>query len=179
MEEILKAITEIQQSRSRFQLEKFVIGQHYSKEMQYFQVCLELQDMIYKYRNAEIGLKIQEKKIEKLRKSGDEIKELKAQQLELGLEQSRIVMIGAQRELAHLVDIWNSFDVKYTREQIELAQPEYWVKRLTTNADMMMLGGAGVNPSHLETMLQVGMLDDFLKSKMEIAQEIEQQQKLN
>jgi hypothetical protein len=56
-QEIQKAIAEIQQPRSRFQLERFVLGQHATPEMQYYQVCLELQDMLYKYKLAEINQK--------------------------------------------------------------------------------------------------------------------------
>ena len=161
-EEIETAIAEIQQPRSRFQLEKFVLGQHATPEMQYYQTCIELQDMIYKYRSAEIQLKIQEKKITRLRATGDEIDELKAQKLELGIEQTRVGIIGAQREIAHLVDIWNSFDRKYSREEIEQAQPEYWTARLTENAKAMLMGGVSVNPAHIEAMKQAGILDDFV-----------------
>jgi hypothetical protein len=53
-EDIEKAIAEIQQPRSRFQLERFVLGQHPTPEMQYYQTCIELQDMLYKYKLAEI-----------------------------------------------------------------------------------------------------------------------------
>lgn len=49
-EEIDKAIAEVQQPRSRFQLERFVLGQHATLEMQYYQVCLELQDTLHKIR---------------------------------------------------------------------------------------------------------------------------------
>jgi hypothetical protein len=56
-EEINKAIAEVQQPRSRFQLERFVLGQHATPEMQYYQTVLELQDMIYKYKLAQIAVK--------------------------------------------------------------------------------------------------------------------------
>jgi len=114
-DEIDKAIAEVQQPRSRFQLERFVLGQHATPEMQYYQTVIELQDMIYKYKLAEIAVKKSEVKIAKLRATGDELDELKAQELELGLVQTRFTMLGAERELADLVNIWNSFDKKYTR----------------------------------------------------------------
>jgi hypothetical protein len=56
-EEIETAIAEVQQPRSRFQIERFVLGQHATDEMKYYQVCLELQDMIYKYKIAELNKK--------------------------------------------------------------------------------------------------------------------------
>jgi hypothetical protein len=160
--EIQKAIAEIQQPRSRFQIERFVLGQHATPEMQYYQVCLELQDLLNKYKLAEINAKKAQVKIDRLRLTGDELDELKAQEIELGQAQTRLAVIGAQRELAHLVDIWNSFDQKYTREEIEAAQPEYWQARLTNNAKAMLMGGSSVNPAHIEAMEQAGVLESFI-----------------
>jgi predicted transcriptional regulator len=172
-DKIEKAIAEVQQPRSRFQLERFVLGQHATTEMQYYQTVIELQDMIYKYKLAEIAVKKTEAKIVKLRASGDEIDELKAQEQELGLAQTRFTMIGAERELAHLVDIWNSFQHKFTREEIETAQPDYWQARLTNNAKAMLMGGQSVNAAHIEAMEQAGVLDSFVaeveKTKKELA----------
>jgi hypothetical protein len=162
-DEIDKAIAEVQQPRSRFQLERFVLGQHATTEMQYYQTVIELQDMIYKYKLAQIGVKKSEAKIAKLRKTGDEIDELKAQEIELGLAQTKFTMLGAERELAHLIDIWNGFKHKYTREEIEKAQPNYWQARLTNNAKAMLMGGSGVNPAHIEAMDQAGVLDGFVE----------------
>jgi len=172
-EEIEKAIEEIQQPRSRFQLERFVLGQHATPEMQYYQTCIELQDMIYKYKLAEINKKKTDLKIAQLRATGDELDELEAQEIELGQKQGAFAVIGAQRELAHLIDIWESFKHKYTREEIEIAQPDYWKARLTSNAKAMLMGGSGVNAAHLQAMDQAGILDSFIaeveNTKREIA----------
>jgi len=172
-DEIDKAIAEVQQPRSRFQLERFVLGQHATPEMQYYQVCIELQDMIHKYKLSEINKKKTDLKIERLRSTGDELDELKAQEIELGQSQNAYAVIGAQRELAHLIDIWKTFQHKYTREEIEAAQPDYWQARLTNNAKAMLMGGASVNPAHIEAMEQAGVLDSFVaeveKTKKELA----------
>jgi predicted transcriptional regulator len=156
------AIAQVQQPRSRFQLERFVLGQHATPEMQYYQTILELQDMIYKYKLAEIAVKKTEAKIAKLRSTGDEIDELKAQEKELGLAQTRFTMLGAERELKHLMEIFDSFQHKYTRDEIEAAQPDYWQARLTNNAKAMLMGGSGVNAAHIEAMEQAGVLDSFV-----------------
>jgi hypothetical protein len=175
LDEINKAIAEVQQPRSRFQLERFVLGQHATPEMQYYQTVIELQDMIYKYKLAQISVKKAEAKIAKLRKTNDELDELKAQEVELGLVQTRFIMLGAERELKHLTEIWNSFEHKYTREEIEAAQPNYWQARLTNNARAMIMGGSGVNPAHIEAMEQAGVLDNFVlemeQSKKELLDE--------
>lgn len=172
-EEINKAIAEVQQPRSRFQLERFVLGQHPTPEMQYYQTVVELQDMIYKYKMAEIAVKKIEIKIAKFRSTGDELDEIKAQELDLGLAQTQFTMLGAERELAHLIDIWNSFEHKYTRAEIEAAQPDYWQARLTGNARAMLMGGSSVNPSHLEAMEQAGVLDDFVNEVEKAKKELE------
>jgi len=171
-EDIEKAIAEIQQPRSRFQLERFVLGQHPTPEMQYYQTCIELQDMLYKYKLAEIEIKIQEKKIAKLRLTNNEIAELKAQKIELGLEQTKIAMIGAEREIAHLANIWQSFETKFSREEIESAQPDYWKARLTGNAKAMLIGGVSVNPAHIESMQQAGILDEFVSEVQQSRKEL-------
>jgi hypothetical protein len=172
-EEIEKAIAEIQQPRSRFQLERFVLGQHATPEMQYYQTVLELQDAIHKYKVAVIAVKKSELKIVKLRATGDELDELKAQERELGLAQTKLAMIGAKREMEHLVEIFDSFTHKYTREEIEAAQPDYWQARLTNNAKAMLMGGSSVNAGHIEAMEQAGVLDSFVaeveKTKKELA----------
>ena len=172
LDEIERAIAEIQQPRSRFQIEKFVLGQHTTPEMQYYQICLELQDMIAKYQQAEIAVKKQELKIKRLRSTGDEMDELKAKEKEIGLRQTKLAMIGAERELNHLIEIWASFEKKYTREEIEEAQPKYWQKRLTKNAEAMLMSGSGVNPAHIEAMEQAGVLQQLIESVKESKKEL-------
>ena len=162
-EEIENAIAEIQQPRSEFQLKRFVLGQHATLEMQYYQTCLELQDMIYKFQMAKIGVKKAELKIARLRETKDEMKELKAQEVECSLAQTHLAMIGAERELNDLVKIFHSFETKYTRAEIEAAQPDYWNARLTANAKAMLMGGTSVNAAHIEAMEQAGVLDNFIE----------------
>ena len=173
LEKIEKAIAEVQQPRSRFQLEAFVLGQHATPEMKYYQTVLELQDAIYKYKMAQIAVQKSELKIARLRSTGDALDELKAQELELGLSQTEVTMLGAEREMKHLIEIFDSFQHKYTRAEIEQAQPDYWQARLTNNARAMLMGGTSVNPAHIEAMEQAGVLDSFVaeveKQKKELA----------
>lgn len=172
LDKIQQAIAEVQQPRSRFQLERFVMGQHATPEMQYYQTCIELQDMLYKYKLAKISVQKAELKISKLRSTGDGMDELKAQERELGLEQTRIAMVGAERELAHLVQIWESFEQKFTRAEIEAAQPDYWNARLTANARAMLMGGTSVNAAHIEAMEQAGVLGNFIEEVSQSKKEL-------
>jgi hypothetical protein len=172
-EEIELAIAEVQQPRSRFQLEAFVLGQHATEEMRYYQTVIELQDAIYKYKLAVINVKKAELKISKLRATGNELDELKAQEIELGLTQTAFAMVGAEREMKHLLEIFDTFTHKYTRAEIEAAQPNYWQARLTNNAKAMLMGGQSVNAAHIEAMEQAGVLDNFVaeveKTKKELS----------
>jgi hypothetical protein len=171
--EIEQAIAEVQQPRSRFQLEAFVLGQHATPEMKYYQTVIELQDAIYKYKLAQIAVQKSELKIARLRSTADDLDELKAQEIELGLGQTQVTMLGAEREMKHLVEIFDTFQHKYTRAEIEQAQPDYWQARLTNNAKAMLMGGTSVNPAHIEAMEQAGVLDSFVaeveKQKKELA----------
>jgi hypothetical protein len=159
--ELKNAIAEIQQPRSNFALENFVVKQHLVPEMQYFQILIELQNLIYTYEDARLSSKIQEIKIQRLKSTGDEIDSLEAEKLQLGLDQTKVVAIGAEREILTLINLYKSYP-KFSREQIEAAQPAYWKERLFGNAEAMLMGGAGVNPSHIESMKQAGILDQFI-----------------
>lgn len=134
-------IAEIQQQRSEYQLRKFVIGQHPSPEMQYYQACLELQDMEYKLALASLTRERTLLEIERLRKEGigDPVKRIDADIKELELQQHQLAVIGAQREVAVLRRILSEMP-RYTRAQIERAQPEYWKRRLSVEPRLLQLG---------------------------------------
>ena len=147
---IADAITEIQQPRSRYQLIHFVIGQHDTAEMRFYQLCLELQDMGYKLRIAQIGIRKAEVEIRRLLETGDELDALEAEEKEVGLGQTRVVMHGAEREIAILTDLF--------------AQPEYWQKRLTRQTNLQIMSGS-VGWAQLDSMRQIGMLDEMVAER--------------
>lgn len=157
--EILLAMGEVQQSRSNFQIEKFVVNQHDTPEMQYVQTLIELQQLYYTVKSVSLQMKKAEIEIARKRATGDEVDEIEAQIQELGLEQTRLVGIGTFREMEKLLDIYNSFEHKYTREEIEAAQPDYWNKRLSRQATLEALGGTQAQASHLDSLRQIGALE--------------------
>ncbi len=168
------AITEIQQPRSRYQLVHFVLGQHDTPEMQFYQLMLELQDMGYKLRMAELNVRKTEVEITRLLETGDELDALEAEEKQVGLEQTQIVMKGAQREIAILEDIFNTCQ-HYTRDEIEHAQPEYWQKRLTRQTNLQMMSG-NVGWAQLDSMRQIGLLDDLVEAReAQIAEQVTQE----
>ena len=167
---IRDAIEEIQQPRSRYQLIHFVLGQHDTPEMQFYQLMMELQDMGYKLRMARLGVKKLEIEIARLLETGDELDAIEAEEKQVNLEQTMIVMRGAEREVAVLEDIFNSCQ-HYTRDEIEHAQPEYWEKRLTRQTNLQIMSG-GVQWAQLDSMRQIGLLDELVEARE--AQQAEQ-----
>lgn len=164
-ETVMLAMAEVQQPRSPFQLEKFVINQHSTPEMQYSQCVTEIQALYYTIKTVTLDMKIQEIKIKRLIETDDEIDALEAQKLELGLEQTRLVGIGAFRELGTLLNIFESFPKQYTRQEIDEAQPEYWSNRLHKQAILQELGGSQAGAAHLEALTQIGEIELTNKTK--------------
>ena len=129
-DDLVAVFAEIHQPRSKFQLEHFVVGQHDTLEMQYVQCVTEIQALYYTIKEVTLSMQITEIEITRLRATGDEIDELNAQIKELGMEQTKVVGVGAFRELRVLLDLLKEFPA-YKREDIENSQEEYWTKRLT------------------------------------------------
>jgi len=166
--DIHDAIAEVQQQRSRFQLVHFVIGQHDTPEMRFYQLCLELQDMGYKLRLAQIAVRKSQVEIGRLLATGDELDALEAEEKQVGLEQTQIVMRGAEREVAILTDLFDE-STHYTRAEIEHAQPEYWQARLTRQTNLQIMAG-GVQWAQLDSMRQAGLLDELVAEREAQAQ---------
>tara|TARA_R110002051_G_scaffold164242_1_gene235356 strand:- start:349 stop:876 length:528 start_codon:yes stop_codon:yes gene_type:complete len=160
---IADAIAEIQQPRSRYQLIHFVVGQHDTPEMRFYQLCLELQDMGYKVRMARLSVRKTEVEIARLLETGDELDAIEAEEKQVGLEQTLIAMRGAEREIAILTDLFDESQ-KFTRDEIEHAQPEYWQKRLTRQTNLQLMAG-GVQWAQLDSLRQAGLLDDLVAQR--------------
>ena len=161
--EITEAIKAVQQPRSRFQLENFVIGQHDTPEMRFYQLMMELQAITHAYEVSQISVKRSELKIKRLLETGDEMDALEAEEMALGLEQQKIVMLGAEREIEIMKDIFYSIP-HFSREQIEKAQPEYWEKRLTRQTNLQIMSG-NVGWAQLDSMRQINLLDDLVAER--------------
>ena len=154
--EILLAMAEIQQARSNYQIEKFVINQHDTPQTQYQQCLIELQSLYYTIKKVSLELKKTEIEIERLRSTNDEIDEIDAQIKELQSEETRLVGVGAFRELKKFLEIFESFDKKYTREEIEEDQANYWSKRLNRQSALEAIGGSPSQSAHLTSLYQTG-----------------------
>jgi hypothetical protein len=160
---IAEAIEEIQQPRSRFQLIHFVLGQHDTPEMRFYQLCLELQSVGHNLRLAQLSVRRTKIEIARLVATGDEIDAITAEEKQVGLEHHLVVMRGAERELAVLTDLFDESQ-KYTRDEIEHAQPEYWEKRLTRQTNLQIMSG-NVGWAQLDSMRQIGLLDEMVSDR--------------
>ena len=156
--EIQQAIKEIQQSRSRYQLEKFVVGQHDSPEMQYYQLCTEANVTIDSIKETELRIKKIKAEADELRETGKKSDSIEAEIQELAIPRLETQLIGQRRELAFMEELFSQYET-YTREDIELAQPAYWEQRLMRVGEMQILAQqGGVNWSQLEALYQADLL---------------------
>jgi len=151
---------ECQMPRTRYQLEHFVVGAHDTPEMQFVQVCRELEALYYTIKEVGMANKKTELEIVKLRATKDDIDAIDADIKELGLERTRLVAIGARRELDTLIDIYDQIP-HFTREQIDVSQPGYWQARLSRQANLQGMAG-GTGWAHLEALDQIGVLQPMI-----------------
>lgn len=159
---IEQAISEITQSRSKYQLEKFVVGQHHAPEMQYYQLCLEASTLIKAVKESELKIAKRKAEAEELRETGKKSDAIQADILELGIPSMENSLKGTKRELAFLEELFEKFP-KYTRDEIEEAQQDYWETRLTRVAQLQMLSRqGGVDWAQLEAVYQAGIMQEAL-----------------
>ena len=155
IKEMENAFLEIQQPRSAFVLEKFVVGQHDTLETQYSQCVLELQVKYDNIRRAKLNKKKLQIKIDEYIKKGSEIDLIESELLKIDLEEQDRAMLGALREFEALYSIWQSFPKKYTREELDANQPEYWQRRLTRQAQQDIQSGGRIGVGNQEAIRQL------------------------
>lgn len=155
--EIVELFAEISQSRSDYQLEKFVVNQHDTDEMRYVQTLLEIQHIYYTVKHLDLEAKKDKIKLERLLATGDEIDAIEAEQLKIGMERGSLVALGTYRELETLLNILKQFP-RYTRAQIEANQAEYWNKRMHRQLETDQIGGRPSVAAHLNSLIQMGEL---------------------
>lgn len=152
--EALRAdIEAIQQPRSDFAIKHFVVGQHDTPARQRQQAVLELQIKLFNIRRAQIEeqkLKIQQAR---LRKSQDELDVLEAERLELDEAEMRLARMGAIREAEALLAIVDALP-KFTYEEYQEAEAEYWARRLSRQALQDLRATGTISVGNLEAIRQ-------------------------
>lgn len=150
------AFLEIQQPRTAFVLEKFVVGQHDTSESQYAQCVLELQIKYDNLRRARLNKRKIEIKIKEAEEKATELDQIEADLMRIDLEEQDRAVLGALREFEALYKIWQSFPKKYTRAELDANQEQYWRLRLERQAqqDLQATGRIGVGNN--EALRQIG-----------------------
>lgn len=159
--ELEQALTEVQQPRSRYQLERFVVGQHDTAEMQFHQIVLELSIAIPNYRTALVSKRRMERQMERLKVSDEEDADLDLEEKQIGYDQFCAILDGSERELTALMDIYNAVP-HFTRTEIDHAQPEYWEKRLNRQAQLSIMSGK-IGWADLDALRQIDQLEPMIE----------------
>lgn len=151
------AFLEIQQPRTAYVLEKFVVGQHDTLETQYAQCVLELQIKYDNLRRAKLNKRKIEIKIKEAEDKNTELDQIEADLMRIDLEEQDRAVLGALREFEALYKIWQSFPKKFTRAELDAGQEEYWRLRLARQAqqDLQATGRIGVGNN--EALRQIGL----------------------
>lgn len=152
----------IVRERSDFQLEHFVVGQHDTPEMQYRQIIIEAKSLITKIRFAELDLQMQRIKLDKL--SDSPVDQIKAERHRIGMALTEDNVEAAKRELAFLCRLAEQYP-RYSAEDIEANQREYWENRLQRQATLDRLSvEQQVSVGNLGSMLNAGLLNRELEA---------------
>lgn len=153
-----KAFHEIQQSRTDYELQHFVVGQHDTMAQQYAQCVLELQIKYSNVRRAIITKKKITAEIEELdrQKNGSTILQCDIDLKKIDLEDQDLAMLGALREFQALHRIFKAFPKRFTRAELNGAQEEYWIKRLTRQANQDLMASGRVGTGNIDALRMIG-----------------------
>jgi len=66
-------------------------------------------------------------------------------------------MLGAGREFETLYQMWRAFPHRFTREELDAAQEEYWRLRLTRQANQDLQAAGRVSAGNQEALRQIGL----------------------
>lgn len=161
--DIEKIINELQEDfdaiamvRPPYVLEKFVVGAHDHPAQQWMQCVLEMKIKFTALRRVKIQRQIIEKQIERLKAKDDEIANLKADLKEIDLEEMERAAMSAARELEALYAIYKRFNQRFTREELNQFQAEYWRLRLTRQAEQDLLATGHISQGNQDALRQIG-----------------------
>jgi len=161
IEELNEAFDEIQMPRTPYMLKNFVVGGQYTESQMYAQCVLEMSIAYDNLRTAKIHAELKQMEIDDCKKSlfykFNKKKKLEIDIKKIELEQLNRARLGALREFEFLFSLWKSSEKKYTREELNQSQEEYWVKRLSSQANRDLLATGRVGQGNQESLGQIGL----------------------
>jgi len=169
-QELLDDFNAIQMARTPEVLRKFVIGaQAMDHPAQGWAQCvLELQIKYDDIRRAKINAELIELEITDLETTGDTKSLLNAKLKRIDLEAQDRALLGAVREFQSLYTIYQSFDKRYTRDELNTSQVEYWQNRLTRQAlQEQQSRQLGIGAGNLEALREIELSPLSLPAPME------------
>jgi hypothetical protein len=150
--ELEDAFHSINQGRTDFQLHNFVIGQHDTDSRRFMQCVMELQAKTFNLRRQLIQKRKLLKKIDNTVDLDDkELFKIDHEELELSLE-------GQVREWNTLYAIFKEMP-KFTHEQIQEAEEEYWQLRLARQAQEDICATGRISIGNVDAMWQAKQID--------------------
>ena len=111
-----------------------------------------------------------EREIARLKESDDLDADLDLEEKEINLSELVITMTGSEREINCLMDMFNRM-THFTRDEMDLAQPEYWEKRLSRQAQLGIMAGK-IGWADLDALRQIGQLDNMIEEQQRLAVEM-------
>lgn len=159
-QELLDDFNAIQMARTPEVLKNFVVGaQAVDHPAQGWAQCvLELQIKYDDIRRAKINRELIELDIDELEKENTPKSLLNAKLRRIDLEAQDRAMLGAVREFQSLYAIYKNYGRRYTREELNDSQVDYWKNRLTRQAlqeqQSRMLG---IGPGNLQALREASL----------------------
>lgn len=167
-------IEAIQQPRSDFAIEHFVVGQHDTPGRQRMQAVLELQIKMFNIRRAQLEEKkllVERRKQEKISiTNGDEFEQelaaIEIERIDIDLADMRLARLGAIRESQCMLAILDRLP-RYSYAQLQEEEAAYWQARLSRQAlqDMKTMGTISQGSAEAITQMlrELGTHGDALK----------------
>jgi len=152
-----QAFLEIQMPRTPFILENMVVNSKFTEEQKCAQCVLELSIAYDNLRTAKCAAelkKIELKGIKGKTKKSKLIKEMKA----IELEQLNRARLGALREFEYLYFLWEKFPKRFTRQEINEAQPTEFRMKLELQALMDKNATGRISVGNQEGLRQIGKM---------------------
>lgn len=151
--ELFTSFEAIAQNRSNFALEKFVVGKELTEERKFAQVVYEMQ-----LKQSYIRRLILEKaRLE--RDMADASDDIEAALKQVDIDDKELEILGQTREFNGLYAIYESLP-KFTYEQIQAAEPAYWLKRLSLQSQIDLDTMGVITGGNVEALRQLGLITD-------------------
>lgn len=138
--------------RSAYTLEHLVVRVHEHESQQWLQCVLEMRIKYNTIRRYLINRQKLQREIETLQD------DLESQLKLIDLDDLDWALLGATREFMALYAIYRQFGKRYTHEEIEAGQVEYWHNRLIKQAGQDVFAAGRVSVGNLEALRQIGFV---------------------